>query len=61
VSAGLAELITAGPLSSLAGELTAQAGQCASVDGSADDTTIALLLAPAAQHGQGEPAPPGQG
>jgi Protein phosphatase 2C len=62
VSAGLAGLITAGPLSSLAGELTAQAGQCASVDGSADDTTIALLLAPAAaQHSQGEPAPPGQG
>ena len=62
VSADLAGLITARPLSWLASELTAQAGQCASVDGSADDTTIALLLAPgAAQHSPGEPAPPGQG
>jgi hypothetical protein len=62
VSAGLAGLITAGPLSALATELAAQAGQCASVDGSADDTTIALLLTPgAAQHGQAEPAPPRQG
>jgi protein phosphatase 2C-like protein len=48
VSAQLAGPITARPLSWLASQLQAQVGQCASVDGSADDTTLALLVAPAA-------------
>jgi Protein phosphatase 2C len=48
VSADLASLITTRPPSWLAGQLPAWAAQCASVDGSADDTTLALLLAPAA-------------
>ncbi|HEV3069451.1 MAG TPA: protein phosphatase 2C domain-containing protein [Streptosporangiaceae bacterium] len=47
VSADLAGLIPARPPSWLAGQLPAWAAQCASVDGSADDTTLALLLAPA--------------
>jgi Protein phosphatase 2C len=48
VSAELAGLITAGPPSGLAARLPGWAAECASVDGSADDTTLALLLAPAA-------------
>src|SRR5215510_7068689 len=48
VSADLAGLITTHPPSRLAGQLPEWAGQCASLDGSADDTTLALLLAPAA-------------
>ena len=48
VSAELAGLIATRPVSWMASQLQAQAGQCASVDGSADDTTLALLLAPAA-------------
>jgi len=48
VSADLAGLITTHPPSWLAGQLPEWAGQCASLDGSADDTTLALLLAPAA-------------
>ena len=47
-SADLAGLITTRPPSWLAGQLPVWAAQCASVDGSADDTTLALLLAPAA-------------
>lgn len=45
-SADLAAAITAGPQSALASELTMLVGRCSSVDGSADDTTLALLLAP---------------
>jgi hypothetical protein len=48
VSAELAGLITARPPSGLAARLPGWAAECASVDGSADDTTLALLLAPAA-------------
>jgi protein phosphatase 2C-like protein len=58
VSAELAGPITARPLSWMASQLQAQAGQCASVDGSADDTTLALLVAPtAAQDGPAAPVP----
>jgi hypothetical protein len=56
VSADLAGLIRARPPSWLAGQLPVWAAQCASVDGSADDTTLALLLAPA--NHQGAPGPP---
>src|SRR5215470_5346268 len=48
VSADLAGLIPAHPASWLASKLPEWAGRCASLDGSADDTTLALLLAPAA-------------
>ena len=58
VSADLARLITTRPVSGMASQLQEQAGQCASVDGSADDTTLALLLAPAAQGGPDAPVPP---
>ena len=58
VSAELAGLITARPVSLVASQLQLQAGQCASVDGSADDTTLALLLAPtAAPDGPAAPVP----
>jgi hypothetical protein len=57
VNADLAGLIGTHPAGWLAGQLPAWAARCASADGSADDTTIALLLAPAAAGGQpaGEP------
>src|SRR6516165_8599628 len=62
VSAELAGPITTRPLSWMANQLQAQAGQCASVDGSADDTTLALLVAPAAAHdGPAAPVPPAGG
>jgi hypothetical protein len=62
VSAELAEPIASRPLSWMASQLQAQAGQCASVDGSADDTTLALLLAPAAaQDGPAARVPPAAG
>ena len=62
VSAELAGPIATRPLSWMASQLHAQAGQCASVDGSADDTTLALLLAPtAAQAGPAAPVPPAGG
>jgi Protein phosphatase 2C len=48
VSADLAELIHDRPPEWLAGQLPLWAGRCASADGSADDTTIALLIAPSA-------------
>jgi hypothetical protein len=48
VSADLAGLIPARPASRLASLLPVWADRCASLDGSADDTTLALLLAPAA-------------
>lgn len=52
VSAELATLIGTRPPGWLAGQLPVWAAQCASVDGSADDTTLALLLAPAAGPGR---------
>lgn len=45
VSADLAELINDRPPEWLAGQLPLWASRCASPDGSADDTTIALLIA----------------
>jgi hypothetical protein len=48
VSADLAELINDRPPEWLAGQLPLWASRCASADGSADDTTIALLIAPPA-------------
>jgi hypothetical protein len=45
VSADLAGLITTRPPQWLASPLPVWAGKCASLDGSADDTTIALVLA----------------
>jgi len=62
VSAELAGLIATRPVSWIASQLQVQAGQCASVDGSADDTTLALLLAPAAaKAGPAAPVPAGGG
>jgi Protein phosphatase 2C len=46
VSADLAELISDRPPEWLAAQLPLWASRCASTDGSADDTTIALLIAP---------------
>jgi hypothetical protein len=46
VSADLAELITDRSPEWLAGQLPVWASRCASAEGSADDTTIALLIAP---------------
>jgi hypothetical protein len=57
VSADLAGLIATRPLPWLAGQLPAWAGRCASVDGSADDTTLALLLGPAAAAEPGDGGP----
>jgi hypothetical protein len=48
VSADLAGLIASHPAEWLASQLPVWAGRCASLDGSADDTTLALVLAPAA-------------
>jgi Protein phosphatase 2C len=48
VGADLAELISDHPPEWLAGQLPLWASLCASADGSADDTTIALLIAPSA-------------
>ena len=56
VSADLAGLINGQPPDRLAAQLPAWASRCASADGSADDTTIALLVAPAAP-GQGSEEP----
>ena len=56
VSADLAGLIDGQPPEWLAAQLPAWASGCASADGSADDTTIALLVAPSAP-GQGSEAP----
>jgi Protein phosphatase 2C len=62
VSAELAGLIATRPVSWIVSQLQVQAGQCASVDGSADDTTLALLLAPApAKAGPAAPVPAGGG
>jgi hypothetical protein len=61
VSAELAGLITARPPSGLASQLPVWAAQCASVDGSADDTTLAVLLAPAAAKAAPEEPEPAAG
>jgi len=52
VGADLAELISDHPPEWLAGQLPLWASLCASADGSADDTTIALLIAPSAAAGR---------
>jgi hypothetical protein len=54
VSADLAELIGEQPPDWLAGQLPAWASRCASEEGSADDTTVALLIAPLAQRRRSE-------
>ena len=56
VSNDLAGLIGGQPPEWLAAQLPGWASRCASADGSADDTTIALLIAPSAP-GQGSEAP----
>jgi len=60
VSADLAELINDRPPEWLSGQLPLWASRCASADGSADDTTITLLIAPLAtgwhHDAPGEPA-----
>jgi len=56
VSTDLAGLIGGQPPEWLAAQLPMWASRCASADGSADDTTIALLIAPSAP-GQGSEAP----
>jgi Protein phosphatase 2C len=57
VSADLADLINDHPPEWLADQLPLWASRCASADGSADDTTIALLIAPSAT-GWRHAAPP---
>jgi hypothetical protein len=56
VSADLAELISDRPPEWLVGQVPLWASRCASTDGSADDTTIALLLAPWAMGSRRAPA-----
>ena len=56
VSADLAELINDRPPEWLVGQVPLWASRCASADGSADDTTIALLLAPSAMGSRRAPA-----
>jgi Protein phosphatase 2C len=51
VSADLAGLIAGRPPHWLADQLPVWAGRCASAEGSADDTTIALLIAPPSLRG----------
>jgi serine/threonine protein phosphatase PrpC len=58
VGADLAGVISTHPPEWLASQLPVWAGRCASLDGSGDDTTIALLLAP---RPAGEAAVPGDG
>ncbi|HEV2371438.1 MAG TPA: protein phosphatase 2C domain-containing protein [Streptosporangiaceae bacterium] len=52
VTACLAEVITEYPTPWLVEQLPQWASRCASAEGSADDTTIALLLAPQAEPGE---------
>jgi protein phosphatase 2C-like protein len=59
VSADLAKLIREQQAGWLAGQLPGWAARCASTEGSADDTTIALLLAPPGK--QAAPFKPAQG
>jgi hypothetical protein len=56
VSADLARLIASRPAEWLASQLPAWAARCASLDGSADDTTLALVLGPAVGRSR-DPAP----
>jgi hypothetical protein len=49
VSADLAGLIATRPVQWLASQLPVWAAHCASLDGSADDTTLALILAPSGE------------
>jgi hypothetical protein len=56
ISADLAGLIARRPVEWLARQLPVWADRCASLDGSADDTTLALVLAPAARP-DGDPGP----
>jgi hypothetical protein len=56
VSADLAELINDRPPEWLVDQVPLWASRCASADGSADDTTIALLLAPSAMGSRRAPA-----
>ena len=49
VSADLAGLIATRPVQWLASQLPVWAARCASLDGSADDTTLALILAPSGE------------
>jgi hypothetical protein len=59
VSADLAGLIASRPVEWLARQLPVWASRCASLDGSADDTTLALVLASAATpHGDPGPGAP---
>ncbi len=60
VSADLAELINDYPPDWLAAQLPLWASRCASADGSADDTTIALLIAPARPRTEPRTEPPTQ-
>lgn len=53
VAADLTGMIAARPPGWLAGRLHEWAARCASAEGSADDTTIALMLPPAARGGTG--------
>ncbi len=55
MSADLAALIASRPVAWLASQLPVWAARCASLDGSADDTTLALLLSPAVAAAAGEP------
>jgi hypothetical protein len=57
VSADLAGLITTRSMQWLASQLPLWAARCASLDGSGDDTTVALVLAPAAAGPDPEPGP----
>jgi hypothetical protein len=61
VSADLAELINDRPPEWLVGQVPLWASRCASADGSADDTTIALLLAPSAMGSRRATGHPGEG
>jgi protein phosphatase 2C-like protein len=58
LAADLAGLIGQRPPGWLAGQLPAWAARCASAEGSADDTTMALLLAPPASAGEGRHGSP---
>lgn len=57
VSADLAGLIATHPAQWLASQLPVWAARCASLDGSADDTTIALVLAAGAARTEPGPGP----
>ena len=54
VSSDLAGLIGGQPPEWLAAQLPTWASRCASAEGSADDTTVALLIAPSARRGNAE-------